>query len=196
MKRLRKYEDFVWYEGRVWRYDGQYAGVADLTRPTKTHTGIGAPLERIRKVSKADRDAILWWIDYEQWQKTDPFMRGHRPPVHNPGKTAMKAIWIASYGPDRSHDTLYSEVFGRQKDARAFVKDRKYWRVSRMEYTSSYSPGERTDEIGGVDVDREIEKVRIDAQYRTGRRVSEKEALALWRKRMRERHGPGGAWRR
>ena len=102
-----------------------------------------------------------------------------------------KAIWIAGYGPDRSHDTLYSETFEREKDAKAFVAGQGCWRISRMEYTQPYSPGERTDEIGGVDVDKEIERIRRVEQCRTGRRVSTKQALALWQKSMRS--GPGGA---
>lgn len=104
-----------------------------------------------------------------------------------------KVIWIAGYGPNRSHDTLYSETFEREKDAKAFVAGQGCWRISRMEYTQPYSPGERTDEIGGVDVDKEIERIRRVEQCRTGRRVSTKQALALWQKSMRS--GPGEARR-
>jgi hypothetical protein len=102
-----------------------------------------------------------------------------------------KVIWIAGHGPNRSHDTLYSETFEREKDAKAFVAGQGYWRISRMEYTAPYSPGKRTDEIGGVDVDQEIERIRFAEESRTMRRVSTKQALALWQKSMRS--GPGGA---
>lgn len=106
-----------------------------------------------------------------------------------------KVLWIASHGPDRSHDTLNSATFERREDAMKFVAEKPYWRISRMEYREAFSPGIRTDEIGGVDVVREVEKVRQQAEYETGRRVSTKKALTLWRQRMHERHGPGGAMR-
>ena len=106
-----------------------------------------------------------------------------------------KVIWIAGHGPDRSHDSLHSDVFDTRSDALKFVAGRQYWRISRMEYAAPWSAGKRTDEIGGKDVEREIEKVRQDEQYRTMRRVSDAEALRLWRQRMRERHGPGGTMR-
>ena len=89
--------------------------------------------------------------------------------------------WVAGYGPDRSHDTLYSETFERAKDAKTFVAERDYWRISRMEYTQPYSPGERTDEIGGVDVEREVECIRQQMQSCTGVRASTDDARRVWR---------------
>ena len=92
----------------------------------------------------------------------------------------MKVLWIAGYGPNRSHDTLNSQRFLTKRDAMAFITGHDYWRISRMEYTTPYSPGERTDEIGGADVDREIERTRQQAQYHMNRHVSTKEARSLW----------------
>jgi hypothetical protein len=102
-----------------------------------------------------------------------------------------KVIWIAGHGPNRSHDTLNSDVVKSRREALAFVAGQGYWRISRMEYTAPYSPGKRTDEIGGVDVDQKIERIRFAEESRTMRRVSTKQALALWQKSMRS--GPGGA---
>lgn len=118
MKRLRRYEDFVWFEGRVWRYDGQYEGIADLTHPTDTSLGTAAPLGRIRKVSKKDREAILWWISYEHWMKTDPRLRGRRPSVHNPR-------------PRRLDETLAEYVRDIERERRARKRSRRARRVAK-----------------------------------------------------------------
>jgi hypothetical protein len=103
---------------------------------------------------------------------------------------AKTVVWVGSYGPDRSHDTLNSAVFERKKDAEDFVRGKKYWRISRLEHKGPYTQANRTDDIGGVDVDRMVEQERQKIQYETGRRATEKEALARWRQLMRSR--PGG----
>jgi hypothetical protein len=90
-------------------------------------------------------------------------------------------LWVAGHGPDRAHDTLNSATFEQKKFADAFVEGQSYWRISRMEYHNKCSPGIRTDEIGGVDVDREVERVRQQMQYETGLRATEAQALARWR---------------
>jgi hypothetical protein len=98
-------------------------------------------------------------------------------------------LWIASHGPDRSHDTLNSATFEQKKFAEAFVKGQAYWRISRMEYREKYSPGVRTDEVGGVDVEHEVERVRQQIQYETGRRATASQALARWRGLVERRQG-------
>lgn len=103
-----------------------------------------------------------------------------------------KVIWVASYGPDRSHDTLHSKTFDRKKDAESYIKGRDYWRLSRLEYTSAYGRPKRVDQIGGVDVAAEVERVRQQEQYKTGRRVTQQQALSRWRTNVRRHHGPGG----
>ena len=106
---------------------------------------------------------------------------------------AKKIMWAGSYGPDRSHDTLDTNVFDRKKDALTFAKRGTHWRVTRLEWADEWSKPKREDvEIGGPDIDKQIESVRMAEQARTMKRVSTGRALTLWRQQMRARHGSGG----
>ena len=92
----------------------------------------------------------------------------------------MRVTWIASYGPNRSHDSLNSAVFERRRDALSFVEGRDYWRITRLEAAGPYAPGKRSDETGGSDVAAAIERQRQEMQYRLARRVSTEEARKEW----------------
>ena len=105
-------------------------------------------------------------------------------------RNPTEIVWVAGHGPDRSHDSLHSKIFDKQGDAKKHVAGKNYWRIARLEYTKSHEGWtNRTDEIGGKDVDAAIERTRQEEQYRTGRRVSEAKALVLWRSRVAGRRG-------
>lgn len=105
-------------------------------------------------------------------------------------RNPTEIVWVAGHGPDRSHDSLHSKIFDKRCCAKEHVAGKRFWRITRLEYAKAYENWtKRTDEIGGEDVDAAIERTRQEEQYRTGRRVSEAKALALWRSRVAARRG-------
>lgn len=80
---LRPFEDFVWYAGKTWLYEGtaDRSGRVLLAHPFDASKAVSAPRSRIRKVSKDEKVAILAAIEYLYERKTDP---RYRKLKHNP----------------------------------------------------------------------------------------------------------------
>jgi hypothetical protein len=86
---LKPYEDFVWYKGRVWLYEGQpfdRQGRHFISHPFDPSLGVSAYLKDIQKVNRATHEATLKAIAYMYEQATDPRFRGRR---HNPSPRRM-----------------------------------------------------------------------------------------------------------
>jgi hypothetical protein len=69
---------------------------------------------------------------------------------------AVKVLWFAGYGPNRAHDMLARDSFGKLRDATVFIEHRSYpyWRLIRREYREPHIPGVDTEiTTGGPDTE-------------------------------------------
>jgi hypothetical protein len=63
---LVPYESFVWFENRMWVYEGlvDCEGRHSLFSPMDPSLGTGAFPEDLREVSPEQEEAMLWWIQH------------------------------------------------------------------------------------------------------------------------------------
>ena len=86
---LKPFEDFVWFKGRVWLYEGSTdrLGRVLLGHPFDSSKATSAYLSEIQKVSYQTKLATLKAIIYMHEVATHPKYRGR---VHNPRKSAKR----------------------------------------------------------------------------------------------------------